>query len=77
MIVETSMALWIPVMTGATTAMVAMNMIQMFWFRQDMKDLHQDMKERFDKQDARFDRLEDKLDRLIEVLLPSKTPLAR
>ncbi len=36
--------LWMPVMTGATAAMVAMGMIGLIWLRQDMN--------------ARFDRLE-------------------
>ena len=38
------MPLWMPVMTGATAAMVAMVMIGLIWLRQDMN--------------ARFDRLE-------------------
>ena len=43
---------WMTVMTGATTAMVAMSMINVIWLRQDMNTLRQDMNARFDRLEA-------------------------
>ena len=46
------MPVWMTVMIGATTAMVAMNMINVIWLRQDMNTLRQDMNARFDRLEA-------------------------
>ena len=50
--------LWMPVMTGATAAMVAMGMVGLIWLRQDMNTLRQDMNTLRQDMNARFDRLE-------------------
>ncbi len=50
--------LWMPVMTGATAAMVAMGMIGLIWLRQDMNALRQDMNTLRQDMNAHFDRLE-------------------
>lgn len=55
---------WMTAMTSATAAMVAMNMINVIWLRQDMNALRQDMNARFDKQDARFDKQDARMDRM-------------
>ena len=47
--------LWMPVMTGATAAMVAMGMIGLIWLRQDMN--------------ARFDRLEADMKELRDLIM--------
>ena len=68
--------LWMPVMTGATAAMVAMGMIGLIWLRQDMNALRQDMNTlRQDmnalRQDmnARFDRLEADMKELRDLIM--------
>ena len=75
--------LWMPVMTGATAAMVAMSMIGLIWLRQDMNTLRQDMNTlrqdmntlRQDmntlRQDmnARFDRLEAEMKELRDLIM--------
>ena len=53
--------LWMPVMTGATAAMVAMGMIGLIWLRQDMNTLRQDMNARFDKLEADMKELRDSI----------------
>lgn len=53
------MPLWMPVMTGATAAMVAMVMIGLIWLRQDMNTLRQDMNARFDRLEADMKELRD------------------
>lgn len=55
---------WMTAMTSATAAMVAMNMINVIWLRQDMNTLRQDMNARFDKQDARMDKQDARMDRM-------------
>ena len=54
---------WMTAMTSATATMVAMNMINVIWLRQDMNTLRQDMNARFDKQDARFDKQDARMDK--------------
>lgn len=58
---------WLMVMSSATTGMVSMLLLNITWFRQNMKELRQEI-------NARFDKLEAKVDRLIEVSIPGKTP---
>ena len=53
--------LWMPVMTGATAAMVAMGMVGLIWLRQDMNALRQDMNARFDKLEADMKELRDSI----------------
>ena len=52
LLLTVSVPLWMPVMTGATAAMVAMGMIGLIWLRQDMNTLRQDMNARFDRLEA-------------------------
>ena len=58
LLLTVSVPLWMPVMTGATAAMVAMGMIGLIWLRQDMNTLRQDMNTLRQDMNARFDRLE-------------------
>ena len=55
LLLTVSVPLWMPVMTGATAAMVAMGMIGLIWLRQDMN--------------ARFDRLEADMKELRDLVM--------
>ena len=55
LLLTVSVPLWMPVMTGATAAMVAMGMIGLIWLRQDMN--------------ARFDRLEADMKELRDLIM--------
>ncbi len=61
--------LWMPVMTGATAAMVAMGMIGLIWLRQGMNALRQDMNTLRQDMNARFDRLEANMKELRDSIM--------
>ncbi len=69
LLLTVSVPLWMPVMTGATAAMVAMVMIGLIWLRQDMNALRQDMNTLRQDMNARFDRLEADMKELRDLVM--------
>ena len=79
--------LWMPVMTGATAAMIPMVITMIFWLRQDLKEVKDDLKEvKDDMKDLKGDLkevkgdmkdLSRKVDRIDDGLKEIKMAVAR